>query len=64
MYFTDFSQFERANIHPIIVENLKLAGYNIPTPVQAAAIKPIQTGRDILLTAQTGKFPLILPCFT
>jgi len=46
--FSDFS------ISPALKSRLRLAGYTIPTPVQAKAIPPALLGSDILATASTG----------
>jgi ATP-dependent RNA helicase DDX3X len=48
------TQWEDADLHPVLIENLKLAGYDKPTPVQQWSLKAIKTGRDILMTAATG----------
>jgi len=48
MTFTTFSLHERLR------RAIVAAGYQHPTPIQAAAIPPALAGRDILGTAQTG----------
>ena len=39
---------------PLLVEALTARGYAAPTPVQAAVIQPDASGRDLLVSAQTG----------
>ncbi|RIA81220.1 putative DEAD/DEAH box RNA helicase [Glomus cerebriforme] len=46
--------FEEANLHPIMKENVKLAKYSIPTPVQKYSIPIITDGNDLMACAQTG----------
>ena len=46
-----FSQFP---LHDSLQRAIAAAGYQTPTPIQAAAIPVALTGRDILGTAQTG----------
>lgn len=38
-----------------MLENIKLAGYVKPTPVQAFAMPAILKGHDLIACAQTGK---------
>jgi ATP-dependent RNA helicase RhlE len=47
----NFSDFD---ISPALKSRLRLAGFMIPTPVQAKAIPPALKGSDILATASTG----------
>jgi ATP-dependent RNA helicase RhlE len=46
--------FKILGLHPSLVRAVKELGYTEPTPVQAGAIPPALTGRDVLATAQTG----------
>ncbi|KPI44667.1 ATP-dependent RNA helicase ded1 [Cyphellophora attinorum] len=46
--------FDNAGLHPVIVENIKLSGYDTPTPIQAYTIPAIGKGYDVIGTAQTG----------
>ena len=46
--------FSELSISPYTQEQLALAGFTAPTPVQAAAIPPALAGSDVLATAQTG----------
>ncbi|KAK2742946.1 hypothetical protein FQN57_005076 [Myotisia sp. PD_48] len=46
--------FDDAGLHPVVLQNIKLCGYTIPTPVQAYVIPAVLTGHDIIAVAQTG----------
>lgn len=46
--------FKKLGLHPHLVEAVRRLGYLEPTPIQAAAIPAILTGRDLIATAQTG----------
>ncbi|KAL1915655.1 uncharacterized protein VTP21DRAFT_6414 [Calcarisporiella thermophila] len=46
--------FEEANLHPTIMENIRLAKYARPTPVQKYAIPIITGSYDLMACAQTG----------
>src|SRR3984893_12601123 len=46
--------FSELPISTYIKDTLSLAGFLIPTPIQAAAIPPALAGKDLLATAQTG----------
>ncbi|KAI7366302.1 DEAD/DEAH box RNA helicase [Hortaea werneckii] len=46
--------FEDAGLHPVVIENIKLAHYYEPTPIQAYCIPPILEGNDVVAVAQTG----------
>jgi ATP-dependent RNA helicase RhlE len=46
--------FKTLGLHPSLVRAIKDLGYAEPTPVQAGAIPPALSGRDVLATAQTG----------
>jgi len=48
---TQFSQF---TLSPALMTRLDANKFEIPTPVQVAAIPPAIEGRDVLATAQTG----------
>jgi ATP-dependent RNA helicase RhlE len=47
----DFSQFD---LDPRLLRTVRAAGYDTPTPIQAAALPLALAGRDIIGTAQTG----------
>jgi len=58
--------FTDAELHTVLLDNIKLAGYSRPTPVQKHAIPIALKFRDIMACAQTGSgktaallFPLI-----
>jgi ATP-dependent RNA helicase DeaD len=40
--------------HPVLAHALAEHGYSTPTPVQAAVLDPDASGRDLLVSAQTG----------
>jgi len=46
--------FEKLNLHPALLANVKSEGYEIPTPIQAQAIPVIMERRDVLGIAKTG----------
>ncbi|TAQ86167.1 hypothetical protein B7494_g5508 [Chlorociboria aeruginascens] len=47
-------KFENAGLHPVMLENVALAGYTIPTPIQQYCLPAIAKGHDIVACAQTG----------
>jgi ATP-dependent RNA helicase RhlE len=46
-----FSSFK---LHPHITAGVRALGYQIPTPIQAQAIPPVLSGKDVMGLAQTG----------
>ena len=46
--------FESLNLLPLILKNVRAAGYETPTPIQRATIPLVAAGRDVLGCAQTG----------
>jgi len=46
--------FTRFPLHPSLQRAIATAGFDIPTPIQEAAIPLALAGRDLLGTAQTG----------
>ena len=46
--------FSALGLHPALARATRDLGYKEPTPVQAGAIPPALTGRDVIATAQTG----------
>jgi ATP-dependent RNA helicase RhlE len=48
------TQFSELNLSAPLMARLNANKFEIPTPVQAAAIPPALEGRDVLATAQTG----------
>ncbi|KAI9315145.1 P-loop containing nucleoside triphosphate hydrolase protein [Dichotomocladium elegans] len=46
--------FSDANLHPVMKENIALARYSVPTPVQRHSISIVTAGRDLMACAQTG----------
>ncbi|KAG0177624.1 hypothetical protein DFQ29_004633 [Apophysomyces sp. BC1021] len=49
-----FEKFDDADLHPVMKENVRLARYSVPTPVQRHSISIVTAGRDLMACAQTG----------
>ena len=58
-------KFAQAGFHKLLMENINLAKYKTPTPVQRYGIAVINAGRDLMACAQTGIyfFSLLLSFF-
>lgn len=48
------TEFASAGLHPLIAENVNLAHYSSPTPVQKYSIPTVLANRDLMACAQTG----------
>ncbi len=48
------TKFSDLNLNPKVLKAIEEAGYDTPTPIQAGAIPPALSGRDVLGIAQTG----------
>ncbi|KAG5923370.1 hypothetical protein E4U42_004975 [Claviceps africana] len=46
--------FRDAGLHPVMLENVKLMGYDFPTPIQKYTIPSMLQGHDVIGIAQTG----------
>ena len=46
--------FRDAKLHSICDENIRRAGYDVPTPIQKHALPAILNGNDVMACAQTG----------
>lgn len=46
--------FASSNLHPLCKENVALANYSNPTPVQKYSVPTVLAGRDLMACAQTG----------
>lgn len=46
--------FDRLSLHPHLLQAIKDAGYEAPTPIQVEAIPHVLEGRDLKASAQTG----------
>ncbi|KAJ4343851.1 hypothetical protein N0V87_000134 [Didymella glomerata] len=46
--------FDDAGLHPVMLENVKLCRYSVPTPIQSYCIPAVLTGHDVVAIAQTG----------
>ncbi|CAK7268252.1 hypothetical protein SEPCBS57363_003001 [Sporothrix epigloea] len=49
-----FYDFDKAGLHPVMRQNVELAGYKVPTPIQMYCLPAIIQGHDIMGIAQTG----------
>jgi ATP-dependent RNA helicase DDX3X len=65
------SSFEKLSLHPSMLENIRLAKYVTPTPVQKVGIPILLNERDLMVCAQTGSgktaaflTPIISLCVT
>ena len=47
-------EFSSLGAHPALRAAIEARGYTTPTPVQAAVLDPSLTGRDLLVSAETG----------
>ena len=47
-------RFDQLALSPVLLQNVKEAGYETPSPIQAEAIPAVLEGRDVLGCAQTG----------
>lgn len=48
-------KFEDAGLHPVMLDNIRLCRYNVPTPIQAYVLPSVLKGIDIIGIAQTGE---------
>ncbi|GAB6031640.1 hypothetical protein CHUAL_009400 [Chamberlinius hualienensis] len=48
------NSFEESNLREFLLDNVKKANYEMPTPVQKYAIPAIMAERDVMACAQTG----------
>ncbi|KAF2823395.1 DEAD-domain-containing protein [Ophiobolus disseminans] len=46
--------FDDAGLHPVMLANVKLCQYNVPTPIQSYCIPAVLSGHDVVAVAQTG----------
>lgn len=49
------TKFEDAGLHPIMLENIKLCQYDVPTPIQQYVLPAVYQNLDVIGVAQTGK---------
>ena len=66
-----FVEFTTPPIDPHLLENIKLARYSTPTPVQKFSVPIVNAGQDLMACAQTGSgktagflFPILSAMFT
>ncbi|KAG8862093.1 DEAD-box ATP-dependent RNA helicase [Tulasnella sp. 330] len=64
-------EFTTPPLHPFLIDNIKLARYTTPTPVQRHSIPIVAQGADLMACAQTGSgktggflFPILSQSFT
>ncbi|KAK3363496.1 P-loop containing nucleoside triphosphate hydrolase protein [Lasiosphaeria hispida] len=53
-HIVPIASFETAGLHPIMLANVKMARYGIPTPIQKYCIPAVHQGHDVIAIAQTG----------
>ena len=46
--------FDQFGLDSRLMQGVRAAGYDTPTPIQTAAIPPALAGHDLIGTAQTG----------
>ncbi|KAL8922796.1 MAG: hypothetical protein Q9208_004921 [Pyrenodesmia sp. 3 TL-2023] len=46
--------FEDAGLHPVVLDNVRLCGFKVPTPVQAYCLPAVLKNLDVIGIAQTG----------
>ncbi|KAJ9641646.1 hypothetical protein H2204_002708 [Knufia peltigerae] len=59
--------FKSAGLHPVMLQNVELCGYEFATPIQAYAIPAVTTGHDMIGVAQTGSgktAAFLIPCIS
>lgn len=62
--------FEGSDLHALVKDNVKIAGFTVPTPVQKYSVPIITADRDLMACAQTGSgktgsflFPILSQIF-
>ncbi|KIX01975.1 uncharacterized protein Z518_07914 [Rhinocladiella mackenziei CBS 650.93] len=61
------SGFTDAGLHPVILDNVQLCGYQYATPIQAYAFPAVIRGHDMIGIAQTGSgktAAFLIPCIS
>ncbi|KAK3996121.1 putative ATP-dependent RNA helicase [Cladorrhinum sp. PSN332] len=48
------ADFAQAGLHPVMLKNVQLSGYSVPTPIQRYCLPAIRQGYDVVAVAQTG----------
>ncbi|KAI9715849.1 MAG: hypothetical protein M1812_005669 [Candelaria pacifica] len=54
IHIAPVQNFSDAGLHPVMLQNIELAHYTTPTPVQAYCLPAILKGYDVIACAQTG----------
>lgn len=64
------SSFDGSDLHALVKDNIKIANFSVPTPVQKYSIPVITADRDLMACAQTGSgktgsflFPILSQIF-
>jgi ATP-dependent RNA helicase DDX3X len=57
------ASFKDAGLHPAMLRNIELAGYETPTPIQKYTLPSIHMGYDVVGIAQTGESTRINLCY-
>ena len=64
------ANFKESELDPVMIENVEMANYTVPTPVQKHSIAIVQKERDLMACAQTGSgktaaflIPILSRCF-
>jgi ATP-dependent RNA helicase DDX3X len=52
--------FKQAGLHPTMLRNVELAGYEAPTPIQKYCVPAVGQGYDVIAIAQTGESTSVL----
>lgn len=55
IHIKHITNFSDAGLHPAMLRNVELAGYDRPTPIQQYTIPAVMEGHDLVACAQTGK---------
>ncbi|MBS9768015.1 MAG: DEAD/DEAH box helicase [Flavobacteriaceae bacterium] len=59
-----YTTFEQMKLNKSLMKSLNENGFQYPTPIQSASLKPIRSGKDVIGIAQTGTgktFAYLLP---
>jgi len=51
---TAITTFKDADLDALVISNIALAGYSVPTPVQKNSVAIVTKQRDLMACAQTG----------
>ena len=54
IHLTQPNTFDSFNLHPLILKAVLDSGYTVPTPVQEQSIPAMLSGKDLMVSSQTG----------